>query len=618
MKHARKILSLLLALAMVFAMAAPAWADDTTTTPKGSITIQGTGQGGDKVSVAGKTFNAYKILDVELVPDSTGNTGQTSQNCFYTVPSEMKDFYQTRYNLTGSEVNFDALVVEKIKEESDMYAFAAAALAAAKTANTEEGASAPTPTGTATADADVASVTISDLPLGYYVIEDAGTATPISALILDTTNPDVTVNIKADKPSVDKKIDGDKDTDEGTTGDVESNNAAVGDKVPYKVTSNVPDMTGYTKYYFVLNDTLSKGLTFNDDVVIKIGETELTTVAQNTDGTKTYTSKTYQDGEAESTQPDPYYYTVTKTTNDETGETTVEIVFNNFIQHKGNAGKPITITYSATVNSDAVIGTQGNSNKVTLTYSNNPNVKDDGDPENPDKPAPNSPVGETPESTTRTYVTDIELIKVDNEGDRLTGAEFKIEGTKLNTVLMRTDIYTVAIDGEYWKLKDGSYTMTAPVTAEGETDTSQYYESTTTKYTKSVGTTTIEKAENVTYTGTVGADGVLRFEGLSAGTYTITEIKAPSGYNLLKDPITVTIGFTAPAGNSTDCTWTYTGTDVVNGTNTNKVTVINQAGAELPSTGGAGTALFYIVGGILAVGAAVLLVTKRRMRNEDE
>lgn len=586
MKHARKILSLLLALAMVFAMAAPAWADDTTTTPKGSITIQGTGQGGDKVSVAGKTFNAYKILDVELVPDSTGNTGQTSQNCFYTVPSEMKDFYQTRYNLTGSEVNFDALVVEKIKEESDMYAFAAAALAAAKTANTEEGASAPTPTGTAIADANSNSVTISNLLLGYYVIEDAGNATPVSALILDTTKPDVTVTIKVYNPDVDKKIDGDKDTDDSTTGDVQYNNAAVGDKVPYKVTSKVPDMAGYTKYYFVLNDTLSKGLTFNNDVAITIGNK---TLVKDTD------------------------YTVTQTPNDG-GTTSVKIVFKNFIQYKDQHGAAITVTYSATINENAVIGVEGNPNKVTLTYSNNPTSDESGNPGD----EPNHPVGETPEKETRTYVTDLELIKVDSEGKRLTGAEFKIEGTKLNTVLVRTDTYTEATDGTdgtYWKLKDGSYTTDDP-NAEGM-DQSKY-ENITTKYTKTVETTTIVKTENVTCTGTVGADGVLRFEGLAAGTYTITEIEAPSGYNLLKDPITVEIGFTAPEEiDSTDCTWTYTGTDIVNGTN-NKVTVINQAGAELPSTGGAGTALFYIVGGILAVGAAVLLVTKRRMRNEDE
>lgn len=627
MKRIKKIASLMLALVMVFAMTITAFATETNPTTgndnKGSITINSSAT----VSVAGKTFNAYKILDVQSYTPAEGGNAAT---VVYTVPSEMKSFYATRYGLTGNEGDFDAQVVKKISEESDMFTFAAAALKEAKGENPDAPKIKPY---TATADENASSVTISNLPLGYYVVEDEGEATPISALILDTTNPNVTAVIKADKPSVDKKIDGTKDTDDSTTGDVEYNNAAVGDDVPYKVSSKVPDMTGYTKYYFVVNDTLSKGLTFNDDVAIKIGNETLTRIYYN-EG-KYYSKAVYDEEkktwnyeeEVEESGEKSKKYIVTETKQDD-GTTKVEIVFINFIQYNthdgdrkdsngndipGDVGKEILITYSATVNEGAVIGVAGNPNKVTLTYSHDPNQKDDGDPENPDKPTPTSPTGTTPEEETRTYVTDIELIKVDPQGNRLTGAEFKIEGTKLNTVLVRTDVYTEDANGTYWKLKDGSYTTDDP-NAEGM-DQSKY-ESTNTKYTKGIETTTIEKAENVTYTGTVGADGVLCFEGLSAGTYTITEIKAPNGYNLLKDPITVTIGFTAPVAPSTDCTWNYTGTDVVNDTNTNHVTVTNQTGSELPSTGGTGTTLFYLIGGILVLVAGVLLVTKKRMSAE--
>lgn len=559
MKHAKKLASLLLALVMVLALAVPAFAAGET----GSITIQSN----DNVSVAKKTFNAYKILDVELV----------GEGYVYTVPEAMKSFYTDRYGLTGNEGDFDAQVVAKINEEKDLFAFAAAALKAAKDAQI-------TPVS-ADAGAQDTSVTISNLPLGYYVVEDTAKTTPVSALILNTTNPDVTVHIKADKPTVDKKIEGDKDTDDGTTGDVEHNNAAVGDKVPYKVTSNVPDMTGYTKYYFVLNDTLSKGLTFNNDVAITIGNK---TLMKDTD------------------------YTVTSTSNND-GTTSVKIVFKDFIQYKAKEynDAPITVTYSATVNENAVIGVAGNPNKVTLTYSHNPNTDESDNPN--DEPTPTSPVGTTPEEITRTYVTDIELIKVDPQGNRLTGAEFKIEGTKLNTVIVYKDVYTKNENGTYWKLKDGTYTTQDP---NGENMDQSKYESTTIKYSKETKTETIVQKENVSYTGTVGDDGVLRFEGLAAGTYTITEIKAPNGYNLLKDSITVVIGFTAPTGNSTDCTWTYTGTDVVNDTNTNHVTITNKSGTELPSTGGMGTTIFYVLGGILVVGAAILLVTKKRMSVE--
>ena len=557
MKNMKKLAGLLLALVMVFSLTTTAFAAGET----GSITINDN----NNVSVAGKTFNAYKILDVELV----------GQGYVYTVPAEMKSFYVERYELSGNEGDFDAQVVAKINEEKDIFAFAAAALKAAKDAKIIP--------GTETAGEKADSVTISDLPLGYYVVEDTATTKPVSALILDTTNPDISVYIKADEPKVDKKIDGDKDTDEGTNGDVENNNAAVGDEVPYKVTSNVPDMTGYTKYYFVLKDTLSKGLTFNDDVKITIGEK---TLVKDDD------------------------YTVASEKNSD-GTTSVKIVFKNFIQYKDQTGAAITVTYSADVNEDAVIGVAGNPNKVTLTYSNNPNTDESGN--TGDEPGHDSPTGTTPEEITRTYVTDIELIKEDPQGNRLTGAEFKLEGTKLNTVLVRKDVYTVDENGEYWKLKDGSYTTDDPET-EGM-DQSKY-EDTTTKYSKETKTETIVQKDNVSYTGTVGDDGVLRFAGLAAGTYTITEIKAPNGYNLLKDPITVTIGFKAPEAPSTECTWTYTGTDIVNGANTNHVTVTNQAGTELPSTGGMGTTIFYVLGSILLVGAAVLLVTKKRMSVE--
>ena len=561
----KKIASILLVLMLVLTMAAPALADGGTNT--GSITINNAGN----VSVAGKTFDAYKILDVEII-DEDSDTGYV-----YTVPEDLKNFYAERYSLTNNTSDFDYEVAVKINAETDIFAFATAALAAAKAANI-------TP-GTAAAADNATSVTINNLPLGYYVIEDVGTAKPISALMLQTVG-DVTIMLKADKPSIEKKIDGVKDTDGSTTGSVDANNAAIGDKVPYTVTSKVPDMTGYTKYYFVVTDTLSDGLTFNNDVVVKIGEETLT---ENVD----YVVDTAGNGQS------------------------FEIIFKNFIQHKDKAGKGIVITYSATLNDKAVIGSTGNTNKVKLTYSNNPNITDNGTEDNPDKPLPNSPTGETPEDTVITYVTGIELTKVNEAGDRLEGAKFQIEGTKLNTVVVRTDEFTKADNGTYWKLKDGSYTTDDPNT-EGM-DQSKY-ESTTDKYVKTVQEEKIKKSENVQYTAATGADGILRFDGLSAGNYTITEIKAPDGYNLLEDPITIIIEWTAPtdpvAEGTEKCIWSLGSGSAQNANVSNGIitlTVANKAGAVLPTTGGMGTTIFYVLGGLLIVAAGVALITRRRM-----
>lgn len=563
MKHIKKLVSFMLAMFMVLSLGITAFAADST----GSIKINSN----TNVSVAGKTFNAYKILDVKSYTDSS---------VVYTVPAELKTFYKNRYGLTGEEGDFDAQVVAKIAAETDRFDFAADALAAAKSAVGIVKA-----TGTA-GDSDD-SVTINDLPLGYYVVEDSGAGKPISALILDTTNPNVELEIKADQPGIDKKIDGSMDKDPSTEGLVENNNAAVGDKVPYVVTSKVPDMTGYKKYYFIVNDTLQKGLKFNNDVVITIGGTSL---AANTD------------------------YTVEVTENDN-GTTSVEIVFKNFINYKDPAftNSEIKITYSATVNKEAVIGVAGNPNSVTLTYSNNPNIQDNGTPDNSDKPADNTIVSETPPEETRTYVTALDLIKVDPQQNRLTGAEFTITGERTNIVLVSKDVFTKNSDGEYWKLKNGTYTTTAPTD-----DNTSAYESTTDKYSKETVTEPKNTQESVTATGEVGSDGILRFEGLSAGQYEIEEIKSPAGYNLLKDPINITISWAAPDAPSTDCTWTVTGHDgatIDNGVVV--ITIQNQSGTELPATGGMGTTIFYVVGSVLVLAAVVLLVTKKRMSARD-
>lgn len=274
----------------------------------------------------------------------------------------------------------------------------------------------------------------------------------------------------------------------------------MGDAVPFKLTSAVPYMDGYEKYFFVMTDTLSDGLTFNDDVVVKLDGTVLT---KGTD------------------------YTV-----EQNGQV-VTIVFKNFIQYKNDAGKAIEVTYTATLNENAAVGGAGNPNEVYLTYTNNPNVPSTGDSNNPDKPASSDPTGVTPTERTYTHTTGIKLLKVAaGTQNALTGAQFRASGERVESVLVNGTVYRASSSGVWWRLKDGTYTKTAPTqeTVNSYEDTSQKYDKVE-KVTKQTVTTPVET------TGWVDQDGYVNFTGLAAGTYTISELTSPTGYNLLGQDI---------------------------------------------------------------------------------
>ena len=298
-------------------------------------------------------------------------------------------------------------------------------------------------------------------------------------------------------------------------------------------------------------------------------------------------------------------------TNNADGTTGLEIVFINFIQYKDQTDAAIRVTYSATVNQDASLDPSvGNTNDVKLIYSNNPNV--DGKGEN--KPEPGDPVGETPVKQVKTFVTGLQLTKVDGKDNSktLTGAKFEIKGESLKVVLVNQEMYKASENGTYYMLKDGTYTETVPTD-----ETADKYDSTTQKYEKVTVVSKETVATEINATGYVDENGVLTFEGLGEGTYTITELVAPNGYNLLKNPITVVITADATVNG---CTWTVTvdGSPVNAEGNLYAFQVANNSGAELPSTGGIGTTIFYVVGGLLVVAAGVLLVTRKRMSKSED
>ncbi len=580
MKNAKRIAGILLALAMICVMVLPCLAAELTGLT-GSITITDN----ETVKASEKTFGAYKILDLKVYGDAeTGKIDSYS----YTVPNNEKliSFYETYFGLDRNASDFNMKVVAAINnltDEGDLYDFAKAALEACKTM----------PMVQSERNAANGSADFAELELGYYVIADITDPNnvnrkPVSGLVLDTATPDVVIEVKAEKPIIDKKIDND-DNLETTDDRVDANEAAIGDTVTYVIDSKVPDMTGYDKYYFIMHDTLSKGLTYTNNMKVTVGDKVL---AEGVD------------------------YTLTETKNED-GTTYLKIVFNNFLQYNAPEfiDAPVQVSYTAELNEDCEVNTIPNTNKVKLEYSNDPDAECEGENEPTDEDLEKEPTGETPEEKVETYTTTLEIVKTDPNGTRLQGAEFTLTGTTMNKVRVEKESFDLDPNGEYWMLTDGSFTTTDPESLiDGAPINKELYASLTDKYAK---TTHVEfktqEGEELTITGTVGEDGVLRFEGIPSGEYVIKEIKAPEGYNILKETINVVIEseYTEADGEG-KMVFTYSG-EAVDYNGVARVTVVNQLGSELPSTGGRGTTMFYILGGVLVLAAVVLLVARKRM-----
>lgn len=399
----------------------------------------------------------------------------------YTVEPAWETFFST--GAGSSYIDLDSNGHPTWKTGADAAAFAKAALTWAadkKISGTKE---------TATGD----TVTFSDLGLGYYLVDSS-----LGALCgLNTTTPNVTIEEKNGQPTIEKKVKSHYD------GWAEKNTAKIGDTVEYKVEIKVAD--GAQKY--TVTDTMSKGLTFNNSSLKVTANDAVTTDYTLTSTTNGFTL----------VLPETYVSTLTK-------------------------GTTIIVTYNATLNKDAVIDGDGNTNEVTLSYGNHQNTV-------PSK------------VTTKSYQFD--LVKVDGTTNKLLdGAEFELADgeTKLSFVKDTAGNYRVATAGE-----DGA---TTTITVKG---------------------------------------GKVNIYGLAGKTYTLTETKAPDGYNKLVTPETVNLTEGSKAHATFDADVYKDG----------GVVVKNHAGTVLPSTGGMGTTLFYVIGGGLMVAAVVLLVTKKRMEHKN-
>ena len=553
MKRIKKIASLLLAMVMVFAMGVTAFAAEVS-------------EGEETTSVT-HTYEIYQIF-----------TGDYADK----VLSNIK----WGANGTGEEGKaVDTAILDELEEITGETSDTAKLAVINKYADLEGN---PLMTGSET--------TYTDLTPGYYLVKDqdgslTGENVSYTLYVVQVVNDTLTFTPKADIPTPDKKIV------EGEN-KVDTNEASIGDEVNYEITGTMPSrIDDYKTYYYMFTDTLSKGLTYKENSIkVTVNGVDVTN----------------------------YFYKGVGAY-DETKGTTIEVgildikalsLLTNPVVGAITKDTEVVLTYTATLNENAVIAGDGNPNDVKLSYSNDPNNSGDGstnppeNPENPEKPTPTHPTGESPEIEVVTYTTELTILKTDEDKKFLPGVEFTLTGNGVNIVLVTEETFTEAADGKYWKLKDGTYTTTAPTIAEDGTDNSADYDSTETKYTKT--TSVVAKGNGQTETkvvGTVQADGTVTFKGLGAGEYTITETKTLPGYNTI-DPITFTLTFDAETKRfSSNNDKVTVGTD-----NTLDTSIVNQKGSLLPSTGGIGTTIFYVVGGILVIGAGILLVTKRRMK----
>ena len=591
MNKLKKIASLLLALVMALALAAPAFA---------SGNIESSGTGGDSKIVTitvpdnGHTYAVYQIFTGDVAGDILSNVkwGQNGKNKLETVQKgdavpaavldELKAAAQKDANGDVDEKdhpedgNTDTTQLPVIENYVN--------LASTAFATVESGGSIQAPTG---------YYLIKDL--GVPAKNDDGTVIPGRYETPDGENlslymvqvlGNVTITVKSGTTQVVKKIKQTTTTTnaDGTTSTSEAlvdvNTASIGDTIPYVITGTLPaNYATYKNFYYEFVDVMGAGLTFGNDVKVELvnGDT-----ATDITGNFVVTTPSGQAG---------------------TTEKTISIKCEDLKQVAGVLPtSQIRVTYSAVLNENATIGSTGNENTVKVIYSNNPNDT-------------TNPKGETPVDKTVTFTIALKITKTDGDGAVLPGAEFTLEGNGVKTVLIQKEEFVEAADGNFYKLKGGTYTTEAPTADNGDS-----YESTTVKYKKV--TNLVEKKENAngTVVGTVDeTTGIVKFTGLNAGNYTLKETKTPQGYNTIADiSFEITFGYTENADG------TITGTfDADNGisledANTLATTIVNQSGAQLPSTGGIGTTIFYIVGGVLAAGAVILLITKRRMNLSED
>ncbi|MDB6661559.1 SpaH/EbpB family LPXTG-anchored major pilin [Bifidobacterium longum] len=487
----------------------------------------------------GKTVTAYQMFTYDKEAVENG----TATNSGYALISSWDDFFlhtvqvegatagnvsQKAYDYVASlkdtnVVNFAKKASDWVKSQKDFGASLKHEAIAAVNGNTY-------------------TATINNLSYGYYVVSPAAGSTDTTtkrgtdAMLLNVKNSTpVKQNLKSTYPTIQKTV---QNGNEDST----HNSAQIGDTVNFKLASTVPDMAEYTNYTFKFTDTLSKGLTLNNTAATGNAFTAVVKI----DGTAVDTGD----------------YTATFTKNTISGTTSLEVNMTDFkTKHQHDAGKTITVEYSATLNTDAAVAGNGNDNTAKIIYSNDPS---------------SNSTGETGEDKTYTYTFNFDINKVDadNTDTKLAGAQFELQDAQGHKIALAS----VNPDENSFRPKGANDTAAADTTVK------------------------------------TNSHGVLKFTGLKEGTYKVVETKAPAHYNKLTAPITVEIKANYNAdGKLLNWGVIKSGETYDADSPATSITVENKKGIELPSTGGMGTALFTVFGVlIVALGAGWYVKSNRK------
>lgn len=530
-KVIKKLLAALLAVAMVCAMAIPAFAENS----EGDVDSHHTYSAFQifKGDVEGNNIKDFKISNVDWGSNIINNSDD-----FLNKLREADHIGPLFTNATSAR---DVLEVISQWHDSDDYSIAFARFVCHYLYSNDAN-----PTYVVRAGSN--ALTIPEAKAGYYLFVDTTDFSKDDSyhsynsflLMVTKGNWNVPITPKAEKPTVEKKV---YDNPDGTStgGFGSSADHAINEKFQFQLTATLPDSTNraydyYDKYSVIFHDTLSDGITYDKD-------DELDSVVINSNG---------------------HTYDITN----DTSKYTITERQNSFVVKipdvktcaEGldlNDGATITVTYTAHLNDKAYVntgsGSTENKNSVQLQYSNNPR--------------PGEYWGTTPKSEVYVFTYQLNNTKLaENEH----GAPLKDVGFCLysdEACAHKVELYK---EGDfYFPIKDA----------------------------------TDKKAVEEMYSD---KDGKFNIKGLDAGTYYLRETNPPKDYSACDDT-KIVISATHDEHNVN-----LSGESNLN----NKIINKKAGGITLPSTGGIGTTIFYVVGGGLMVAAIVLLVTKKRMENK--